>query len=96
MSGLTKDFLADIGVQMNDQHFELFAEHFDETLYARIEDSIVHTLRPDQVSELVSMRGTNDDDIWQWLQVNVPNLGGIIQHEIDAMLAEVVRSSDHL
>lgn len=96
MSGLTKEFLEDIGVRLDDRHFELFTEHFDKTLYGRIEDDILHSLDASKVRELGELRNSDSDQVWHWLQANVPNLGEIIRTEVDMMLAEVVRDSDRL
>lgn len=96
MSGLTKEFLNEIGVQLSDEHFQLLVDHFDQTLYARIENDVIAQLNGDQIHQLSIMRETSDNQIWQWLQTNVPTINDIIKTEVDAMLAEVVRSSDHL
>lgn len=95
MSGLSKEFLEAIGVHLDDEHFLLLTEHFNETLYARIENAVISSLSNDQIHQLAIMRDTSNDEIWQWLQANVPSLGDIVKTEVDAMLAEVVRSSDH-
>ena len=96
MSGLTKDFLESINVHMDDRHFELFIEHFDEALYKRIEYDIIRSLNHDQIVELGDLRNSNKDYVWQWLQANVPNLGDIVHLEVDKMLSEVIRNSEHL
>jgi hypothetical protein len=96
MINLDKEFLSTIGVEMTDEHYRVFLEHVDETLYTRIEDSIVRSLPPELVHELAELRNSDSETIWEWLIGNVPNLSEIIKTEVDAMLAEIVRSSDHL
>jgi hypothetical protein len=96
MSGLTKEFLAEMDVEMDDQTFQAFSEHFDDELHDHIIDRIIHQLTPAQVTELTSMKGVAPDIIWEWLQNTVPNHKDLVKQEVDAMLAEVVRNSDHL
>lgn len=96
MSGLSKEFLNELGVTMDDQTFQMFSDHFDQELHNHILQRIIQQLGPEQVIDLGNMDGVNPDIIWQWLQSNVPNLGDVVQAEVDAMLAEVVRNSDHL
>lgn len=96
MTGLTLEFLNGIGVDMDEATFQAFSKHFDETLHERVNNRIIPTLTKEQLSELAGMRQTTSDEVWQWLQANVPNLGEIVKQEVDATLADVVRSSDHL
>lgn len=96
MAGITREFLNDLGVVMDEQTFTAFSDHFDESLHERVIDRIVHTISEEQTHELAQMRGVNSDIVWEWLQANVPNLNEIVQQEVDTMLAEVVRTSDHL
>jgi hypothetical protein len=95
-TALTPDFLRGIGVDMDDATLQAFSKHFDESLHERVIDRIIHTLSDEQLGELADMRQAGGDRVWQWLQANVPHLGDIIKQEVDAMLADVVRSSDHL
>ena len=90
---LTHEFLQGIGVTMDDATYQAFSEYFDEALHKRVIDRVLHTLSQVQLNELNQV---SDDQVWQWLQANVPNLGDIVKQEVDATLADVVRSSDHL
>lgn len=94
--GLTREFLSGIGVDMDDAMFQAFGEHFDATLHERVIDHVVHTLNDEQVHELADLRQSDSDQVWQWLQANVPNLSEIVRQEVDAALSDVVRSSDDL
>lgn len=96
MINLSKDFLVSIGVELDDEHYDLFIEHIDETLYQRIENDVLRSLNPEQVQELASLRDSDESTVWQWLQANVPSLSDIVKTEVDAVLAEIVRNSDHL
>lgn len=96
MINLSKEFLVSIGVELDDEHYALFVEHIDETLYERIENGILRTLSPEQIQELAALRNSDESSVWQWLQSNVPPLNEIVRAEVDALLADIVRSSDHL
>lgn len=96
MAGLTKQLLREIGVEMDDQTLRAFNDHFEESLHQRVVDHVLLGLTPEQTSELANLRGANDDYVWRWLTTNVTNLNDIVRQEVDAMLVEVVRTSDHL
>lgn len=96
MSGLSKEFLHELGADMDDQTFQAFSDHFDHSLHQRIIDAIMHDLTPDQVAQVGNLKDTDSDQVWAWLQANVPNLGEIVKQEVDKTLADVVRSSDHI
>ena len=96
MTTLTQDFLNSIGVEMDDATFQAFSEHFDNTLHDRVIENIIHTLDEEQLRQLAELRQANSDQVWPWLQANVPNLNNIVRQEVDTALADVVRSSDHL
>lgn len=96
MSGLSKEFLNELGVDMDDHTYQLFSNHFDHELHEHILNRILQQCSPEQITELTHMNGVNPDVTWQWLQANIPNLSDIVKAEVDTMLAEVVRNSDYL
>ncbi len=95
MSGLTKGFLEEIGVPMSDEHFIAFSKHFDNTLQDHIIDHIIDYLNETSMQEFAKIDDAGDNR-WEWLTANVPEIDAIIKQEVDIMLAEVIRSSDHL
>lgn len=97
MNVLTKSFLENIGIHLDDAAYQLFAEHFDSTLNNRIVDSIVDNLSDDQLEDFSRVQtGNNEDEMWTWLQVNIPELGEIVQDEIDILLGEIAENSEQI
>jgi len=96
MNALTKEFLESIGITLDDTTYQAFAEHFDETLNQRIIESIVDSLDDEQLARFATLRDSGDDELWQWLQTNVPELGDIIQDEIDILLGDLAESADDI
>ncbi len=96
MSALTKEFLENIGIQMDDATYEAFAAHFDETLHGRVIESVIDALDDEKLAEYNQMQDASNDKQWQWLQVNVPELGDIIKDEIDILLGELAENADHI
>jgi len=96
MSALTKEFLESIGVQLDDATYQAFAEHFDETLSSRVIDSIINNLDDEQLEQFAAMRDSSEDELWQWVQANVPELSEIIQDEVDILLGDLAESADSI
>ena len=91
---LTKQFLADLGIELSEQSYELLAEHFETTLQDRVLDEIVAELTPEQAAELAQMRDAGDERIYAWLQETIPELSDIISDEVDILLGEVAEDSE--
>lgn len=97
MSIVSKEFLSSIGVILDDQSYSVFAAHFDETLIDRIIESILDILEDEQVDQLAELKDSADSEaLWQWVQSAVPELGEIIQEEIDILLGEIAENSDRI
>ncbi len=96
MSVLTKQFLQDIGLEMDDETFNSLAEHSDTTLHERVINEVIEELSPEQAEELASLQGVEDETIQQWLVNNVPDLQEIVADEVDILLGEIAESSDAL
>ncbi len=95
MSVISKQFLSTIGIELDDQTYQAFVEHFDETLSERIIDEIIDSLSDEQVEQLAQAQNAGGDQLWQWLQAAVPDLSEIIQQEIDILLGDLAEDSDH-
>jgi hypothetical protein len=96
MAGITQQFLNDLGVQMDDQTFQAFSEHFNETLYDRVNTRIIHSLNDDQTHQLAMLSQSNSDQVWPWLQTNIPNLGDIVEIEITGIMTDLANSHKQL
>ena len=96
MPVLTRTFLNDLGIQMDDEQFQSLAEHFETTLHERTINEVVETLTPEQAQELANLQGADDSTIQQWLTATVPDLADIVSDEIDILLGEIAENSENL
>lgn len=96
MEMITKEFLATIGIELDGSTYQAFAQHFEDTLFDRIIESVVDSLDDAQIQQLALMKNGDPEQLWKWLQVTVPELGEIIQDEIDILLGELAENSEHI
>lgn len=96
MALLTKEFLSSIGVELDEQSYQLLAEHFESTLQERIINEIVEELTPEQAEELARMHQAGDEKVYPWLVQNVPDLGDIVADEVDILLGEIAEDSEKI
>jgi len=96
MSSLPKDFLSDIGIELDDATYIVFAEHFEETLSQRIIEEIIDELDENQLEQFNQLQNADDTQLWQWVQTNVPELPEIIQEEVDILLGELAENAEHI
>ena len=93
---LTKETLLELGIELDEQSYELLAEHFDTTLQDRVIDEIVAELTPEQARELATLKGQSGDQAYAWLRANVPEFADIVTDEVDILLGEVAQDSDKI
>lgn len=93
---LSKQFLKDIGLSLDDQTYGALSEHYEQTLSDRVISEIVNELNEAQLLELQSLKNTEPGVLQNWLVVNVPQLSEIIEDEIAILLGEIAESSDKL
>lgn len=91
---LTKSFLQDIGLELDDETFAALANHADSTLHERVIREITDEISPEQAAELASLQNADDDTLQLWLVDNVPDLQDIVADEIDILLGEIAENSD--
>ena len=96
MTSLPKDFLSDIGIELDNATYVVFAEHFEDTLSQRIIDEIIDTLDEARIVEFNQMQNASSEHLWQWVQTNVPELPEIIQEEVDILLGELAENAEHI
>lgn len=94
MALLSKTLLKDLGIELNEQDYELLSEHFDTTLRSRVIEEIVEELTPEQAQELSTLQGTSDEHLLAWLTSNVPNFNEIVSDEVDILLGELAENSE--
>lgn len=96
MNSLPKEFLQSIGIELDDATYQVFATHFEDTLSQRIIDEVVDTLNETQIATFNEMQDASSDQLWQWVQTNVPELSEIIQEEVDILLGELAENAEHI
>lgn len=96
MAILTQTFLRSLNINLDDQTFHAFDEHFETTLENRVIESILDELNEQQLEELSKLREQADEQLQTWLQSNIPNLSEIIQDEVDILLGDIVQDSEKL
>ncbi len=93
---ITKQFLSDIGVTMSDEDAASLEEHFETTLHDRVVEEVVAGMTPDQTEELMRLRSSDDDTLYDWLRQTVPDMADIVTDEIDILLGEIAEQADGL
>lgn len=94
MALLDASLLESLGIQLSEQDLNLLSEHFETTLRERVINEITLELDPDQARELASMQQASDNELMQWLTVNVPDLADIVSDEVDILLGELAEHSE--
>lgn len=94
MALLTRDFLTDLGIQLDDANYQALAEHFETTLHERVIAEIVEELTPEQAEELANLKGGDEATVQQWLTENVADLPEIVADEVDILLGEIAENSE--
>ena len=93
---ITKQFLSDIGVTLNEADYQSLEAHFETTLHDRVIEEVVAELTPEQAEELVRLRSGDDDTLYTWLQQEVPQMADIVTDEVDILLGEIAEQADDL
>jgi hypothetical protein len=93
---LSKQFLSDIGVAIDDHAYEALSEHYAGTLHERVITEITNELDEDALSELSTLREGSPEQLQQWLQINVPQLDEIVQDETAILLGELAENAESI
>jgi hypothetical protein len=94
MALLTRDFLTDLGIQLDDANYQALSEHFETTLHERVIAEIVEELTPEQAEELANLQQGDEATVQQWLTENVQDLADIVADEVDILLGEIAENSE--
>jgi len=94
MALLSKNLLNELGINLSDEDAQLLSEHFDTTLRARVIEEIVQELSPDQARQLASLENASDEELLNWLKVNILDFRDIVSDEVDILLGELAENSE--
>lgn len=93
---LNKQFLADIGVKLDEQTHQALSDHYEQTLNERVIDEITTELDEAQLNELSRLTADDPSELSAWLATNVSKLGEIIENEVDILMGEIAENSDQI
>lgn len=96
MALITKELLAEIGVNASEEDIAKLSIHFETTLDKRVMDSVIAELEDQQITELQKLKEGSDEQLVAWLNQNVPELKDIIEEETDILLGELAEHSEEL
>ena len=95
MTVITRQLLADIGIQLDDAAYAQFSKQYEAELDDRIVNEIVEELDTEQLQELTRFKDAgNDEALQQWLIANVPDLDKIVEEEMAILLGEIAENSE--
>ncbi len=93
---LNKQFLQNLGINLDDETYAAFDAHFEATLGERVIEGIIDTLDDTELAELAALRAQDDEQLQTWLQAKVPDLPQIIEDEVHILLGELAENSDKI
>lgn len=93
---LNRQFLADIGVRLDEQTYQALAGHYEQTLNNRVLEEITLELDEQQLKQLEALKDATSGELTDWLAANVPQLGEIIEDEIAILMGEIAEKSDQI
>lgn len=93
---LNRQFLADIGVRLDEQTYQALADHYEQTLNDRVLEEITLELDEEQLKQLEILKDAARDELTTWLVANVPQLGDIIEDEIAILMSDIAENSDQI
>lgn len=92
---ITPTLLAEAGIKIPEDQVADLVDHLNAELEERIGEEITNSLDDDKLEELVELQKTADDEaVSKWLEANVPELGDIVQDEIDILIGEISENSE--
>ena len=96
MALLSREFLEELGINLDEENYQALSSHFESTLHERVINEVLQEITPEQATELASLQSSDDATIQQWLTTNVPDLQDIVSDEIDILLGEIAENSEEI
>lgn len=91
---LDKNFLADIGINIDDRTYDALSKHYEETLNNRIIEAITEELDEHQLAELSNLKNADEQSLRKWLIMNVPQLDEIIEGEVAVLMGDIAENAE--
>ena len=93
---LTKEFLEQIGIHLDDESIAQLSEQAEEKLYQRVFNEIIELSDSAQLEELKKLEEMDDESAQAWLQANVEDFDEIVEDEIAILLGEIAENADNI
>jgi|GEM_PF-194108 len=94
---ITRDIIEAAGITLAEDQVEDFLAHTNATLAERIGAEITESLTDEEVDEMLAVQESGDTNALQgWLVEHIPELGEIVQDEIDILLGELAESANSI
>jgi len=93
---LSKQFLSDIGLVLDEHTYRALSEHYEETLDERIIDAIAEELDDHQLEELSQLKTADEQSLQEWLVRNVPYLDEVIEGEVAILMGDIAENADSI
>lgn len=85
------------GIKVDAASADALLLHINTTVEERIGAEITDSLTEAQIKELIALQENgNEDRIGEWITREVPNYAEIVQSNIDAVLGEMVESTENI
>lgn len=94
MSIITKEFLEQIGIELDDEAVARLSEEFEEELYQRVLNEVIELSDEDIVAELHKLAYIDNEDSLKWLQDNIEDFDDIVRSETYIMLGDLAENAD--
>ena len=95
---ITKELLEEVGIVLPEQPVDeetAFITHLNNALAERIGNEITSSLDDVKLNEMLEIEESGDAaKLQEWLHANVPELGEIVQDEVDILLGEIAENAN--
>jgi hypothetical protein len=86
---ITKETLEDVGITLVGDELTALLDHLNETLEDRVGEEIIDALEDDQLEAFMKLQeSSTDEQVFAWIQQNVPDYEQIVKTETDILLGE--------
>lgn len=93
MSILTKTFLQQIGIDLDDKSIDKLSLEIEEELYQRVLAEIIALSDDSIIAELPKLNEMSDQEAQDWLTANIEDFSEIVEDEIAILLGEIVEAN---
>lgn len=94
---ITREVLESAGINLDGKDVDALIDHLNQTLEERVGAEITNSLTDDQLKEMLDLQENgSDEQLFDWMNVNVPEMDSLVQDETNIILGELAEESDGL